>query len=80
VTHLDPSWRIVAAYETAEHNRGVDVFARPDGTYGFEEFRRDPEDMGVWYDVAYFSEQRFDTQQAAEQAARAAIRWLADTV
>jgi len=32
-----PGWAI---------DRCVDVFARPDGTFGFEEFRRDPEDMG----------------------------------
>ena len=78
VTHLDPAWRILASYETFEHNRCVDVFARPDGTYGFEEFRRDPEDMGVWYDVSYFAEKVFDTQQAAERAARQTVHWLAD--
>ncbi|HEY2564091.1 MAG TPA: hypothetical protein VGI44_10300, partial [Acidimicrobiales bacterium] len=27
-------------------DRCVDIFSRPDGTFGFEEFRRDPEDMG----------------------------------
>jgi hypothetical protein len=80
VTHLDPAWRILATYETPAHNRCVDVFARPDGTFGFEEFRRDPEDMGVWYDVAYFAERSYDTQQAAERAAREAIHWLASTV
>jgi hypothetical protein len=78
VTHLDPAWRILASYETTEHNRCVDVFARPDGSYGFEEFRRDPEDMGVWYDVSYFAEQVYDTQQAAERAARHTVHWLAD--
>ena len=76
MSHLDPSWQIVASYETSEHNRAVDIFARPDGSYGFEEFRRDPEDMGVWYDVAYFAEQRFASRAEAERAAESAVRWL----
>ena len=78
MTHLDPSWRIVSAYETTEHNRAVDVFVRPDGSFGFEEFRRDPEDMGTWYDVAYFAEQRFESQEAAERAAHQQVHWLAE--
>ncbi len=76
MTHLDPSWTIVASYETTEHNRAVDVFSRPDGSFGFEEFRRDPEDMGTWYDVAYFAEQRFGTRAEAERAAASAVGWL----
>jgi hypothetical protein len=78
VTHLDPSWTILASYETQEHNRCVDIFARPDGTYGFEEFRRDPEDMGTWYDVAYFAEHRYDSRAEAEAAARRQVHWLTD--
>jgi len=29
----------------------VDIFQRPDGTYGFDEFRRDPEDGRGWSGV-----------------------------
>jgi hypothetical protein len=46
---------VLASHQTAETNRCVDIFWRPDGTYGFEEFRRDPEDMGAWTPVSYFS-------------------------
>jgi hypothetical protein len=76
VSHLDPTWTILGSYETREHNRCVDVFARPDGTFGFEEFRRDPEDMGAWYDVAYFAEHRYATREEAEHAARREVHWL----
>ena len=38
-----------------EGNRFVDVFLRHGGTFGFEEFRKDPEDMGTWTRVAYLS-------------------------
>ena len=47
------------------------------GTFGFEEFRRDPEDMGAWTRVAYYSGREFESEAAALAAARDAVRWLA---
>jgi len=58
-------------------DRCVDIFSRPDGTFGFEEFRRDPEDMGAWTPVAYYSEREFSTEVEALAAARVAVWWLA---
>jgi hypothetical protein len=73
---LDKSWTVLASHETAEANRCVDVFTRPDGTFGFEEFRRDPEDMGAWTPVAYFSGQEYSTANEALTAATEAVQWL----
>ena len=73
---LDPSWRVLASPSTPAVDRCVDIFARPDGTFGFEEFRRDPEDMGAWTPVAYYSERVFSTEADALTAARLAVRWL----
>jgi hypothetical protein len=58
-------------------DRCVDIFVRPDGTFGFEEFRRDPEDIGTWTPVAYYSTQEFPSEQDAVAAAREAVAWLA---
>ena len=77
MSHLDPTWTILASYETQEHNRCVDVFARLDDTFGFEEFRRDPEDMGAWTPVAYYSGREFQSEDDAVAAARATVPWLA---
>ena len=44
-SRLDKSWTVLASHQTPEADRCVDIFSRPDGTFGFEEFRRDPEDM-----------------------------------
>ena len=74
---LDPSWKVLASPSTSAVDRCVDLFARPDGTFGFEEFRRDPEDMGAWTPVAYFSEREFTTEAEARTAARDAVPWLA---
>ncbi len=49
----------------------------PDGTYGFEEFRRDPEDMGALTAVAYYSTRKFPTEADAFAAARVMVPWLA---
>jgi hypothetical protein len=73
---LDPSWKVLASPSTAAIDRCVDIFTRPDGTFGFEEFRRDPEDMGRWTPVAYYSVREFVTQDEALGAARAALPWL----
>jgi hypothetical protein len=74
---LDPSWSVLASPSTPAVDRCVDVFVRPDGTFGFEEFRRDPEDMGAWTPVAYFSAREFETEADALSAARDAVPWLA---
>ena len=54
----------------------MDIFARPNGTFGFEEFRRDPEDMGVWTPVSFFSGHEYETEAEAVDAAGRAAPWL----
>jgi hypothetical protein len=74
---LDPTWKVVTSPSTAAVDRCVDIFSRPDGTFGFEEFRRDPEDMGAWTPVAYYSGREFQSEADALAAARGAVPWLA---
>jgi hypothetical protein len=76
-SRLDPSWTVLASPSTASVDRCVDIFARPDGTFGFEEFRRDVEDMGAWTPVAYFSDREYATAEDAVAAARETVVWLA---
>jgi hypothetical protein len=75
-SRLDKSWTVLVSHETGNADRCVDLFSRPDGTFGFEEFRRDPEDMGVWTPVAYFSGHDYPTADAALAAASEAVPWL----
>lgn len=74
---LDKSWLVLDSIENAEHDRCVDLFRRPDGTYGFEEFRRDPEDAGLWTPVRYHSAASFASKDAALTAAVNVVVWLA---
>lgn len=79
-SRLDKSWRVLASHSTPAVDRCVDIFVRPSGTFGFEEFRRDPEDQGTWTPIACYSSREFDVQQDAVDAARQAVPWLAEVL
>ena len=74
---IDRSWTVFSSIENAEHHRCVDLFSRPDGSFGFEEFRRDVEDGGAWTPVAYYSGAAYASKEAALGAAVKAVAWLA---
>ncbi|HUA96186.1 MAG TPA: hypothetical protein VMB82_11755 [Acidimicrobiales bacterium] len=76
-SRLDRSWRVLSSPSTPALDRCVDVFVRPDGSFGFEEFRRDPEDMGVWTPIGFSSARRFGSETETLAAARQAVPWLA---
>ena len=67
---------ILQSIEDAEGFRCVDIFARADGSFGFREYRRDPEDSGGWSLVADYSGLSYATAEGAVRAAAAAIPWL----
>jgi hypothetical protein len=52
---IGPSWLVFRSVENDVHDRCVDLFSRPDGSFGFEEFRQDVEDQGAWTPVGSFS-------------------------
>jgi hypothetical protein len=74
---LDPSWIVVESVENPQHDRCVDVFTRPDGSFGFEEFRRDVEDAGAWTPVSCFSGLRHASKGEALAEAARRVSWLA---
>ncbi|MDE3044229.1 MAG: hypothetical protein KGJ10_05320 [Acidobacteriota bacterium] len=73
----DREWRVRESLENAEGNRCVDLFERSDGTFGFEEFRRDPEDRGVWTPLTYYSTRTYANLAEARRGASDAVGWLA---
>ena len=75
---IDKSWVVLASLETEDGSRCVDLFRRPDGTFGYEEFRRDPEDQGAWTPVRFASGLSYASLEQARAAAEAAIVWLRD--
>jgi hypothetical protein len=75
-SRLDPSWMVITSHQTFEGDRCVDIFSRPNGTFGFEEFRRDPEDMGAWTPISYFSGHEYNSYVEAVGAAKLKVPWL----
>ena len=75
---IDKSWLVFTSIENPQHDRCVDLFRRPDGTYGFEEFRRDPEDAGEWTPMRYYSGAVHGSAVDAFDAALKAVAWFAE--
>lgn len=73
---LDASWSVLSSHHTFEFDRCIDVFSRPDGAFGVEEFRRDSEDMGVWTPISHNSSHEHPMEAAAMEPARRAVRWF----
>jgi hypothetical protein len=77
---IDKSWLVFMSIENFDHNRCVDLFSRPDGSCGFEEFRRDVEDRGEWTPVQYYSGSVYTSQELALAAAMQTVAWLTDAI
>lgn len=66
---------VVATVHSEDAQRAVKIMRRPDGTFAYREFRRDPEDAGRWTMVR--DEGRaFASEPQAFSAARAEFSWL----
>lgn len=69
--------RVVDSINSPEGDHCVDVFLRDDGSYGFEEYRRDVEDLKGWYSLRRHAGEVFATQQEALARARVRVAWMA---
>ena len=70
--------KVLRSINTPDGGRCVDIFIRPDDTFGFEEFRRDGEDPGGWFPIGGHGDRSFTTAEDAFQQALAAVPWLND--
>lgn len=71
---------VVKSINAAGEDRCVDIFRRPDSTFGFEEYRRDVEDQRGWFAIGFYGERTFDTEAAALAAALVAVSWLDEAI
>jgi len=72
--------KVMLSIETTDGGRCVDIFLRPDGSFGFEEFRRDLEDALGWFPIGVYGKRTFTSEEAALADATASVSWLADIV
>ena len=71
------STRVVASFDSPAGDHCVDIFVREDGTFGFEEYRRDPEDLSGWFSLHRYEHQVFATEEDALAQAKAMVAWMA---
>ena len=72
--------KVLESFESEESTHCLDIFLREDKSFGFEEFRRDPEDRGVWQCLYKYGRAPYATGQEALEAAKEAVAWLDMTV
>ena len=67
---------VLRSIVSVDGTRGVDLFRRADGSYGYEEFRRDHEDPGGWRPLGGPAEGAYADEPTALAAAKSAVGWL----
>lgn len=68
--------KVLESLHNPTADRCVDVFAREDGTFGFEEFRRDHEEGGGWFSLHRYAHQIFHSRGQALAKAKSTVEWL----
>lgn len=69
-------WTVVDSFENPQRDRCVDIFRRADGSFGFEEWRREPEEPGRWFRARYHSHAVYASPLEACAAARELVAWF----
>jgi hypothetical protein len=72
--------KVLRSIEMPDGGHCVDVFVRPDGTFGFEEYRRDEEDGRGWFPVGFFADEVFSSEDQALEKAMESVPWLRDAL
>jgi len=72
--------RVLRSIETPDGGRCVDIFVRPGGSFGFEEYRREIEDGRGWFPIGFHAMKSFTSEEEAEAKALAAVPWLKDVL
>jgi len=69
---------VVDTLHSRDADRCVKIIRQPDGTFGFQEFRREPEDAGRWTLISEGARGAHATQVQAVAAAEDDVAWLRD--
>jgi hypothetical protein len=70
--------RVIVSVENDGRELCVDVFERPDGSFGYESYRRDPEENHGWRSLARTAGLRFESLAEAALSARGSVPWLGE--
>ena len=68
--------KTLESFESSDGLFCIDVFRRADGSFGFEEFRRDFEDSRGWFPIGGYSKLVFLKKEEAFAAAFNKVKWF----
>ena len=71
---------VVQSYNLEGNTSCADIFMRADGTYGFDEFRRDPEDGRGWFSIGHYRLREFSGFDEALNDAKQTVAWLNEAI
>jgi hypothetical protein len=71
---------VINSINNNEGNLCVDIFKRNNQTFGFEEYRRDPETNSGWYKIGFYSNKVFKNDTEALEHAKKQISWLKNKI
>ena len=69
---------VVRCFDNPWDGLCVDIFRRPDGTFGFQHYRRDHETVEGWFPLDEQAQTRCQTEADAVNLARSTVVWLDD--
>jgi hypothetical protein len=68
--------KVLQSLHNLTQDHCVDVFVRDDGSYGYDEYRRDYEDGGRWFSLHRYSHLVFDTQADVHKHVEETVVWV----
>jgi hypothetical protein len=73
---MPKSYRVVNSFDNDEKNRCVDIVQDLDGNFGFQEFRREPEDISGWFLIRDSLPIHFSSEAEAIKGAQKGVKWF----
>lgn len=68
--------KVLASFESSNGSHCVDIFAREDGGFGFEEYRGEFDGAARWQSLGKYASLVFPSGEAALSAAQERVSWL----
>ena len=71
---------VIHSINNNEGHLCVDIFKRKNQTFGFEEYRKDPETNSGWYLIGFYSNKVFQNYFETLKYAKKKILWLKNKI
>ena len=67
---------VINSINNDENNLCIDFFIRNNNTFGYQEYRKDPENISEWYRIGSYDHKIFLSKNDAYQDAKNKIVWF----